>query len=1364
MAAQTNAERDARDGTSQATRTLPALAPDRVSLDERTLEDMLLFLQHYGAALTFYDLNECNGESQETWSALLGGDPSKPEERSEAAVRRKRLVAFLREPGKFSPDNPAHAWLFRPHVTLLLVFLKLREQVLAEFNGLTARHLEFYYQSVLRLQRQPAIADHVHLVARLTAAAPSALLPKETQLIAGSDVLGRPRIYATDSDLVVSRSQVAKVSSLRVDRRRIGLRQVPSLFPNSAEECFLKMLEMALGKSQSTFPLFTSGAGYAKTLANRLGLASSDYFLPLPQLRELILRVERRPAQDGELWMQIHELIDKAGGKRSPGTYTPCVKESRNLEADLARAVGMPNDVLDFSSLDGISSLDDLYDLRELRESDVESFVENRLYMSMSEFEGLMSTKRKFDREWAMINQILARACLRRTKALTKWQPTKVDDFNGNLRDTIDKSYRQLDAYWQELTSIEQTPIESQSTGLDVPVEQLLGFVAPLAKDPPDAPDWVQFAAILEAAYKKRLGELGREFAPIPEEVTFFNLYPADDATQVHSARLIDKDAPSWLPFGLPGPSHDPFLIREPVLGWALSSPLLAMEEGERDITLTLGFSEQIALSGLKELFANLAKCPLSFAVSTSTGWLSCIPRDLRVDSYDVLLGHPTGTSNLHGLMVRLRVARGASAIRPVGGAGAEPRSPWPSLRVMLQPQWNEGEQQHVVRYPELSHLMLVATHLAVKVSGLTSLALHNDESAIDSKKPFEPFGFAPTVGSRFRIGHPELVTKPLDSVTFHAEWLGVPKDLQKHYANYELSSTDFAAEISMVDRSLQRSVGQRSLLFGQEPIPLSKPGGPADPFLLLAPWLEQDLSGWPRYLQWQLSEPDFQHGTYAPLATKKTMELASAIANQERVTAADYLVNPPYTPKLKSLSVDYKASVERRFDRRSQVDQPERIFHLHPFGYADLQHECSSAGVPFLPRYDYDGELYIGLSDVVPPQSVALLIQVQEGSANPDLPPPQIDWSYLSNNRWLPLGQHVLSDSTQGLIKSGIVVLSLPKAEPSTRHREPLYFVRAAVAKNPASIPEIIGIHTQSVRATLISRDNAPEHFAQPLPAGTIGKLSTAREGIAGIQQPYPSFGGRPSEAGDRWNTRISERLRHKQRSLTTWDYERLILEQFPHIYKAKCLPAEASDPGKVGIIVIPDLRGRRLFDPFAPKAPASLLADIQTYLRERTPASITLEVRNAHFIKVLVRVAVGFSVVGNDEFYKHRLLDELNRFLSPWAYEEGADIAICGRIHASRLIDFIERRDYVDYVARLRLFVSIDGENYQPVELPTDKDDPNGYSVAASRPDGVLVTGQDHQIDVLSSDVYDEPQQTGINFMRLGLDFIVDAARPLR
>ena len=54
------------------------------------------------------------------------------------------------------------------------------------------------------------------------------------------------------------------------------------------------------------------------------------------------------------------------------------------------------------------------------------------------------------------------------------------------------------------------------------------------------------------------------------------------------------------------------------------------------------------------------------------------------------------------------------------------------------------------------------------------------------SRKPFEPFGSRPAVGSRLYVGDPELVVKRLDSLTFHIVWMGVPPDLAQHYANYD--------------------------------------------------------------------------------------------------------------------------------------------------------------------------------------------------------------------------------------------------------------------------------------------------------------------------------------------------------------------------------------------------------------------------------------------------------------------------------------------------------------------------------------------------------------------------------------------------
>ena len=77
---------------------------------------------------------------------------------------------------------------------------------------------------------------------------------------------------------------------------------------------------------------------------------------------------------------------------------------------------------------------------------------------------------------------------------------------------------------------------------------------------------------------------------------------------------------------------------------------------------------------------------------------------------------------------------------------------------------------------------------------------------------------------------------------------------------------------------------------------------------------------------------------------------------------------------------------------------------------------------------------------------------------------------------------------------------------------------------------------------------------------------------------------GGKTPEQPADFNVRVSERLRHKRRALTIWDYERLVLEKFPQIYKVKCLnhtqyePAPGPGgiyrelaPGHVTIVTVP-------------------------------------------------------------------------------------------------------------------------------------------------------------------------------------------------
>jgi hypothetical protein len=452
---------------------------------------------------------------------------------------------------------------------------------------------------------------------------------------------------------------------------------------------------------------------------------------------------------------------------------------------------------------------------------------------------------------------------------------------------------------------------------------------------------------------------------------------------------------------------------------------------------------------------------------------------------------------------------------------------------------------------------------------------------------------------------------------------------------------------------------------------------------------------------------------------------------------------------------LDYTAAEEVIMAAYIPGSEIDAIFHIQPFGYNEIIPDPGSHLSPFLPAYHDEGTLYIGIAGIgAPKQQVSLLFQLADGTANPDLAIAPVHWDYLSDDRWHSLDNgHVLRDTTRDLINSGIIVFELPAARPGTLLPSDLYWIRATVPYNSQSICDMVTIRAQAVTATFVDHDNAPNHLSRPLPAGSITELADPLPAITSIEQPFTSVGGMMPEQDAQFYTRISERLRHKDRALTLWDYERLVLEQFPEIYKVKCLPPTPDNPGEITVIVIPNIRDKLPFNPFEPKAPANLIASIEGYLQGCIPAVAAVKVKNAHYVAVKVRFAVRLRPGYNEGFYRQLLNEELNHFLAPWAYDEGADIVIGSRIYANTIINFIEERPYVDYVAEIKLFTSEDGHTFR-LTLPQGAE---GYWVEAARPDSVLVAARQHEIDMIVEDRFVETSFRGINYMKIELDFIV-------
>ncbi len=80
----------------------------------------------------------------------------------------------------------------------------------------------------------------------------------------------------------------------------------------------------------------------------------------------------------------------------------------------------------------------------------------------------------------------------------------------------------------------------------------------------------------------------------------------------------------------------------------------------------------------------------------------------------------------------------------------------------------------------------------------------------------------------------------------------------------------------------------------------------------------------------------------------------------------------------------------------------------------------------------------------------------------------------------------------------------------------------------------------------------------------------------------------------------RTGERVRHKNRATVHWDYERLVLERFPKVFKVKCFASMAGDtlgprPGGVLVVVIPHPERGSTGGTRAPKMNATELERIQ-------------------------------------------------------------------------------------------------------------------------------------------------------------------------
>ena len=682
-----------------------------------------------------------------------------------------------------------------------------------------------------------------------------------------------------------------------------------------------------------------------------------------------------------------------------------------------------------------------------------------------------------------------------------------------------------------------------------------------------------------------------------------------------------------------------------------------------------------------------------------------------------------------------------------------------------------------------LSLLVLERIDLKVRVENYRNLILQNHLGIIDNSQVIEPFGPLPRIDTSFYIGSGEIFSKNLTDLKIHIRWDNLPNStggFSSYYGAYptKISNDDFKVRISYLNyqhwNPFHRQNRQVFPLFTlkdpEDPnhstlddkrnidhinlhvLRINKANEPLD----ITSYNHKSISG---FLKLQLDGPEqaFGHAIYPTLMSEILLKNTRLKKKEKPI-----VLNAPYTPRIKSITVDYEA--EESFDLSQPIGEDEKhansFIHITPFGYTKIFPKIADAPATLFPYVD-EGKSYIALGITsCHGSSLSLHIQIDENRLHPEEDIQRPSWSYLSNNIWLPIHEeHIVMDSTNGCYQSGIIMFNLPTdiVKNNTCMEPGLLWLKAEFSGSRDSLPAITGIYTQAVMVSRVMDQNGIA--ASPvLPARSIQQLEDSIDGVEAIEQPFPTFNGRQFETHQAFYRRVSERLKHKNRTISALDYERIILQQFPGISRVYCInhtqksQNNMARPGHITLVIIAKTEKNSLDQ--LPVIGRSLLLDIKSYVQKLSSPFIHFEVVNPVYEDVRVSIAVKFKPQYEQGLYINILQNDIRNFISPWLSNPLENIQLGGSIPTSNIIDFIKNLYYIEGIGNFTILKHIGrGPN-----LILDRVDNYNSRLYASYPWSILISAKQHNISVVDNlDHVIKLRHGSIDDMAIGEDFMI-------
>lgn len=743
------------------------------------------------------------------------------------------------------------------------------------------------------------------------------------------------------------------------------------------------------------------------------------------------------------------------------------------------------------------------------------------------------------------------------------------------------------------LHAMPQAVVQDNVYLIITPAEGFAGFILPKGES---------FLAGQNAAGEELIYQTTKEEYISPMQCVAVE---AVNISQKRDSRLYKQSIP------LEGMDEMLFMHGEELhIGWQIESPMLVLNEGERKVNVCFRLTADSLVPD------SISDGCFTLRLSGAEGWIeqscNCFIEAGRL-CFDFTLEF------------------GEVALAPCEEETHSMITEYPVLRILTD--------NRTAPYGWASRLQFDSVKIEVEVTGIRNFTFCNELGEVDTSQLFQPFGIQAHRGTWFIFGYDEMGLKSLQEVCLKGIWKKLPEtkeEFDKIYGGYGTNADAFqiTAEWQQKGRWITCHSENQDLFTFDD---LGKLKLAEMRFNCTEP-------GHNGFFRVTLNAPTIGFGTDV-----YRTQFTDVMIHNSRCKKKECKPIPtePPVPQLAEVELSYIAMEEMALTKIGQSSI--RLSCITELSEQDACPICCKQEHSFLPAFPADHLLYFAFRNAGGEKSVRMYIDMTLPKEKIPFYNPQSDkrvkssWELWNGNAWKTvMDESVHIEETCGLTQSGFIEINLPERI-SDKHEDQQgrMWLRAALTGDVSACLTIRGIWINCIRLEAQNGDGLP------LEVGTIQGMPEADERIESIAQPLPGFGGRPAETEMLCVAHQNARIQNRHRALTIKDYEQLVMEHFPEVDKAQCIPIpQDKGASEICLVVFSRVEDGRYY-----LSPAWKLAEIQQLVRQYIPPFVILRVMNPVYEQVKVHCkAVLWDSVQDEGKAIRQLVVLAQNYIVPW------------------------------------------------------------------------------------------------------------------